>query len=188
MPARSCVLLILLVAIAGLSAGCLTDAKDAMSAGEESDTNTNSIRVSTDLMPDSTSDAADGLTISGSSSDDTKDVAPASSLATADLAALLELLDGISAGDADNLLGGAADGSLTPGGLDELGFSRREMALLALDFVAIQADLSSEQEFALSLVRAVISGDREALAQLLLERLLSPLMQASGNESAEVSE
>jgi hypothetical protein len=62
--------------------------------------------------------------------------------------------------------------------LREPGFSRRTVALLALDAVAAEAELAPEQDFALDVTRACLNRDAEALAELVLAPLVSGLSAA----------
>jgi hypothetical protein len=94
-----------------------------------------------------------------------------------------------------NILAGLAPSSATGSALDalgsapslsdlkSLGFSRRDMVLWALDFMAQQSNLTTEQAFALKVARALLARDASALEKLLIEQLL-PTSSSSASTQA----
>ncbi|MEW6252884.1 MAG: hypothetical protein AB1716_19780 [Planctomycetota bacterium] len=154
MPKLSWILLS--TASLGFCAGCLEDAEKSLL---------------TAVLENAQQRSAAGTGIEGLES------APANLTAT-ELTALHDLLAALPQ-NATELLPGLLDGTPSLTDLKQLGYSRRDIALLALDVLAAQQDLTADQEHALRFTRALLSRDRAALAEFVLEQVLQGLTGAT---------
>lgn len=164
----------------GLATGCI-DLQGALQTAIETDLSSDvaasdsasddvQASVATDLIPDSTTSSSDSQTASTGASQST--------LTSTELQLLESVLTGLVTGSSTDSTSDASSSTSLLSDLVNLDLSRREIAVWVLDLVAQQADLTTEQSFALRLTSAILSGDADAQEQLLVEELLPTLIDA----------
>jgi hypothetical protein len=177
---RNTLLVLVSAVVVTASTGCLGDEGLLAQPTSAPQSDTYKINVATDLIPE--------VDPPGGTEADTSTESDSAPLAfSADELGVLEpllsgLLDGAGGDNPVDLL----DGSLTWRDLKQLDLHRRDFAALALDLVATRDDLSTDQQFALRLARAIVMRDDQAIGNLLLERVLPLLveqMQASDGDA-----
>ena len=124
--------------------------------------------------------SAESALLSSSNNSSASTNVPQSSLTDSELQLLQSALAGLVPGSATGSSSAALSGTPSLSDLKKLGFHKRDIAIVALDLAAQQANLTPEQTFALRLTKALVSRDTNALAQLLIEQVLP----AAGSESS----
>lgn len=152
--------------------GCIGDEGLLTSAESVPGSDTLVLNMAADLSPGTD---ADGVDEDASAATD----ATQSTRSKAEQTALQNLLSGLASDAASGSASGLLDGALSLSDMKRLGLGRRDIAVLALDVVGQRTDLTPEQSFALRFARALLSGDQDALGQLLLQQLVSLLAGGS---------